>query len=591
MTDQMTRRDQRNAAISCCILILLGIMLFHHAKFGFIWGDEPHYFAVAYRFLQGDIPFLDDWHLSQIYSILLIPFVGLYRWIAGSFDGILLFSRYFYVILQTLMAMLIFRFLFQKERKMLASLIPSCMFLIFCRANIQTISYYSASAFCFTGACLLAADGSSGTHRRQTKHLMLYFSGILFGLCVFCNPMILIAIAVMLIHLRKDRSAWFPMLLGGLTVAGIVCAAVLPHFDFALFRKYLPEILSTDNGKYEGSKLITLLKVQAWAFKNSHWVLILFIALGILELWLRKKELINAKWKSRCCFLNGTILLLSFLFTNRSVYWSSVSLFAGLLFGIDLMLLSEIRDHEFCFDTIIMGILAAFCWSVTSDTGFSAALIGYLTAAIGALYEGLHSLTDLLKDSDSRVQSCAILFSLIAAILVPADMMRERLSFFYRDAPYNQLTEVISRGPGKGIVTTSECVRRYDAIMDSLKSLNGKEGTIDISGFCPWGYLCTDLKVGSFTTYRINTDEEYKKLERYYQTHPEKMPDYVLALNWCDDEYTGEKSQECVYDKDRFPVFSELVQLGKYSIKKVPAGFLMRKEALHDPGWVNYPEF
>ncbi len=572
----MNRRDLRNAAISYFILLFLGILLFHHAQYGFIWGDEPHYFAVAYRFLQGDVPFLDDWHLSQIYSILLVPYVGLYKWIAGSFDGILLFSRYLYVILQTLMAMLIFRFLFRKERNMLASLIPACMFLIFCRANIQTISYYSASAFCFTGACLLTADGSSGSHQRQTKCLMFYFSGILFGLCVFCNPMLLIAIAVMLIHLRKDRSAWLWMLLGGLTVAAIVCAAVLPRFDFSLFRQYLPEILSTDNGKYEGSKLITLLKVQAWAFKNSRWTLSLFIVLGLAELLLRKKGSLNTTWKRTCCFLNGIILILSFFFTNRSVYWSGISLFAGFLSGIDLMLLSEKREREFCFDTIIMGILAALCWSVTSDTGFSAALIGYLTASIGALYEGIRNLTDLFQDSERGLQRGLVLSALFAVVLVPADMLRERLSLFYRDASDNQLTEQITRGPGKGIFTTSDCVRRYEDIMDSLEPLQGKEGTLYISGFCPWGYLCTDLRVGSFTTYRIISDEENEKLKRYYETHPGKQPDYVLALNACDDEYDGKNFSECSYDPERYPIFSELVDQGAYSSEKVQAGYLMQ---------------
>lgn len=573
----MTRSEWHKASVSVFILILLGIILFHHAKFGFIWGDEPHYFAIAYRFLQGDVPFLDDWHLSQIYSILLVPYVAIYQWIAGSFDGILLVSRYVYVILQTLMAILIFRFLFRKDKDMLASLIPACVFLIFCRANIQTISYYSASAFCFTGACLLIADGSFDSCSKQMMHLRYYFAGILFGFCVFCNPAILVAIAVMLIHLRKDRSALFPLILGGLTVAVPVCMAVLPRFDFALFRKYLPEILSTDNGKYEGSKLITLFQVQAWAFKNSRWTLMLFIPLGILELWMKKRGSINAKWRSIICILNGMILFLSFIFTCRSVYWSCISLFAGLLFGINQMLLAEKREREFRFFTIIMGILAAFCWSVTSDTGFSAALVGYLTAAIGALYEGLHSLTDLLNDSDSRAQTCAILFSLIAAMLVPADMMRERLSLFYRDAPYNQLTEQIASGPGKGIITTSECVRRYEDIVHSLEPLRAKEGTLYISGFCPWGYLCTDLKVGSFTTYRIISDEENEKLERYYETHPEKIPDYVLGLNTCDDEYDGQNTWKCIYDPDRFPIFSELVQRREYSIKKVPAGFLMRK--------------
>lgn len=573
----MSKRNLRNATISYLILILIGIVLFYRERFGFIWGDEPHYFAVAYRFLQGDVPFLDDWHLSQIYSILLIPYVGLYKIAVGSFDGILLFSRYLYISLQTIMAMLIFRFLFRKGQNVFAALVPACMFLIFCRANIQTLSYYSTFAFCFTGASLLVADASSEYYSRKRKIGLYYLSGVLYGLCVFCNPIILLAIVFMLFHLRRDRNAWMAMLLGGVTVAVIVFIAVFPHFDFSLFMQYLPEILSTDNGRYEGSKLITLLKVQLWVFKSSRFSLILFIILGVFELSLKKMRILNLERKCVFCFLNGMILLLALICMDRSVHWSGISIFPGFLFGLNVMFLSERREQDFRFDTIIMGVLAAFCWSVTSDTGFSAALIGYLTAAIGALYEGLHSLTDLLNDSDSRVQSCAILFSVIAAMLVPADMMRERLSLFYRDAPYNQLTEQIGSGPGKGIITTSECVRRYDDIMNSLEALKGKEGTIYISGFCPWGYLCTDLRVGSFTTYRINTEEEYEKLERYYQSHPEKMPDYVLGLNLCDDEYTGEKSQECIFDQDRFPVFSELVQRRGYSIKKVPAGFLMRK--------------
>lgn len=574
----MSKRNLRNAAISYLIFILIGIALFYREKFGFIWGDEPHYFAVAYRFLQGDVPFLDDWHLSQIYSILLIPYVGLYKIAVGSFDGILLFSRYLYISLQTIMAMLIFRFLFRKEQNMLASLVPACMFLIFCRANIQTISYYSAFAFCFTGASLLVADASSGSYSRQRNIGLFYLSGILYGLCVFSNPMILIAILIMLIHLRKDCNAWVAMLLGGLTVAAIVCIAVLPHFDFSLFMQYLPEILSTDNGKYEGSKVITLLKVQLWALKESRFSFSLFIFLGAFELYLKKMRYLNLERKRIFCFLNGMSLLLTLICMDRSVHWNGISIFPGLLFGLNEMFLSKRRNPDFCFDTIVMGTLAAFCWSVTSDTGFSAALIGYLTAAIGALYEGLCSLTDLLDVSDFRVQKGAILFSIIACLLVPADMMRERLSLFYRDASYDQLIEQITRGPGKGIITTSECVRRYEDIMDSLEPLQSAEGTLYISGFCPWGYLCTDLKVGSFTTYRIISDEENEKLERYYETHLAKQPDYVLALNACDDEYDGISILECTYDPDRFPIFSELAEAGAYSSEEVRAGYLLKRQ-------------
>lgn len=42
------------------LIILYGIILLIRAKYGFIWSDEGHYFAVSWRFVQGDLPLIHE---------------------------------------------------------------------------------------------------------------------------------------------------------------------------------------------------------------------------------------------------------------------------------------------------------------------------------------------------------------------------------------------------------------------------------------------------------------------------------------------------------------------------------------------------
>lgn len=42
------------------------MLLLWRSRFGFIWSDEPYYFETANRFIQGDMPIVNDWYTAQV---------------------------------------------------------------------------------------------------------------------------------------------------------------------------------------------------------------------------------------------------------------------------------------------------------------------------------------------------------------------------------------------------------------------------------------------------------------------------------------------------------------------------------------------
>ena len=62
------------------LLFLAGTgMIFYKCAFGYSFWDEPFYLTIPQRLFQGDSLFTQEWHLSQLASVLIYPFFALYR--------------------------------------------------------------------------------------------------------------------------------------------------------------------------------------------------------------------------------------------------------------------------------------------------------------------------------------------------------------------------------------------------------------------------------------------------------------------------------------------------------------------------------
>ena len=95
------KKPERADLLFLCFLTVLGLGLLWRCRFGFASNDEAFYLTIPYRLLQGDALLTEEWHLSQLSGLLLMPAVWFFTTLTGGTEGILLFMRCLCVITQT----------------------------------------------------------------------------------------------------------------------------------------------------------------------------------------------------------------------------------------------------------------------------------------------------------------------------------------------------------------------------------------------------------------------------------------------------------------------------------------------------------
>ena len=126
------------------ILGLSVLILLWKSFYGFCWSDESFYLSVTDRFFRGDMPIRDEWQPTQLENVLNVPLYALYITVTGSNDGIYLFFRLVYVILEGIAAFSIFTLL-KKSVSEFTAFLASMFMLYYSHLNIATISYYTIS--------------------------------------------------------------------------------------------------------------------------------------------------------------------------------------------------------------------------------------------------------------------------------------------------------------------------------------------------------------------------------------------------------------------------------------------------------------
>lgn len=136
-----------------------------------------------------------------------------------------------------------------------------------------------------------------------------------------------------------------------------------------------------------------------------------------------------------------------------------------------------------------------------------------------------------LIESLSVLCTCIIFIALFQTITL-------RFVNVYRDAPLTELTEKLDKGPASGLYTTPEHAAMYETVYDVLETYcqtdnldpdKENNGRLFITKLLPFGYMCSDLKCGSPTTWR--TKFSSVRLEDYYTINPDRYPDIILVLN------------------------------------------------------------
>lgn len=101
----------RNYDFIFVVAMLAGVLLHLSCIFGAEhFADESFYPTVPLRLMNGDSLVSDEWQLTQFLSLFLYIPVRIYMAIKGSTEGIIVFLRFFYLVIHTAAAVGVYAF-------------------------------------------------------------------------------------------------------------------------------------------------------------------------------------------------------------------------------------------------------------------------------------------------------------------------------------------------------------------------------------------------------------------------------------------------------------------------------------------------
>lgn len=494
-------------------VLALSFGLVIRLKYGFDPTDESYYYALAKRFYQGDIPFIDEWYPSQIYAVLLMPFYVLYTFVVPSGDGIILAGRYIYLIIQIIVSLFsLYVFRGSKHR----AIVITVLYMMCTRQNIPGLSYYNLYlTSCFV-ISILAYDYLK---YERSSYFVFCMIGASCSVATLCMPYFAsLAVVLMVILAIKKKNKELSALVGSI----MLCA--LAYLTFLLSKASLADYISSigyvlSNPDYAD---LSIVKKIIGTVLSIGKICVVCVP-GFVYLIISKNE----KRNDICIAISLLVGGIIFGFTTPGAIFIQTA-FLALPYMIRIALSGNLDfEKKIGIFLYFLGYAFAFLFWLGSDTEASCLPLGLLISVIGfviAIYG---------KNSEMYTAICILLcVSAISARLVGP---------CYRDARIWSLGSKIEEGPAKGIYTEESDKEDYNAALELIRQVNtensiekGTEKKILISKFLPWAYLATDCRNASMTPWRSAIADA--RLQMYYDANPQQFPDIIVVFS----ENTGE---------------------------------------------------
>lgn len=489
----------------CFLLAMAGIFLLHlyKSRIGLGSSDEQFYTTLGYRLFQGDALFYDDWHIAQMISVFIAPFVTAFIKLTGSTAGILLYMRIVYALFSTLCGV---AFYLHFRSKGWGAVIGSCTFMLFTPYSIMALSYNTMS----TGFLLLAMAVYPW---KEYSGIQLFLSGILYAWSVINTPYLaLIFVFLTIVTLaKKDKFShrrWLSMF------AGIACAAIM-FFCIVFSRESLGQMLEGLPHLIDPSHSDSIPLLFA---KNGARLILLFkafMAAFLLEFVLSLRWRKDKEKSGKLLDISIIINLCAALYVCLLVrYKDNLGGYSVLLIPLTLCGLIALKDFSSESKAwFILSVFHAWMISISSNVGPSAFSGPLITACAVFMMETFPSASRLSKTALTGFLTM-LLFFRITSVYLP--------SFSY--------DVKVEDGPLAGLYTSETEAENYYKTLDDLNYINSLEGkNAMLVTWNSWEYLALNKKIATNSTYIYfwERDEYINAQKEYESMHPDKFPMYV----------------------------------------------------------------
>lgn len=576
----MALREKKRLYTDLIALLAFGAVffcLFFSQQVGIGLADEQFYYTIVKRLLQGDRLFVDEWHLSQMFSVLLIPPVKLYLRIFGGADGLILAMRRLFLVWELFTGGYVYLRLRKHGFPALVFALALCVFFPYYAFTYYTFAVHGTVILLVT---LFASE-------KKPKAPVLVLMGVVAAMTVLAEPILSAAyilysaqVLVRFILQKKGlvrKSDGVPSLRVWLFITVGVAAAFAVFIvwifvscgrSFRPLLESVPALFSgkeysfdprneTNNVARFGMKLATLLRMYGWAPPVG---LILTAVAGFVLRKAFPAVYGKRRWRallfcSLCVCLTAAYAYLFYaVFVQRSYRESftdnilmhggffPVLLFAFGCFGLQ----KQGRGLSFAF--LQTGAFASALVDFSSDNCMCyGGVITLLPAALG--FRAL--LSEFLRcpapQADApvpekrtaavagKVAVCALACLSAACVLfwagkafvqcgaVPA------VGFLWAQAAKAPYTVKLEDGPFRGLFVTAavnDLCAATERDMAAAAAIG--PGPLYVDSLCPMPYLYAENPMGSYSSFYVEEDRPHRLL-RFWEMHPEKTPEIIYV--------------------------------------------------------------
>ena len=531
------------------VLIIAGIIFsIWKAQFGFGGYDEAFYLTIPERLLKGDAMFVDEWNLSQMSSVLLLPFVWLYTTITGSTAGIIYGMRMIYIAVHAGACVLIYTKL--RKHGVLA-VIGTALFFLYTPYNIMALSYDSM------GLGLVVLTGVLLATANYEKKLQIIFSGLCFAGAVLCCPYLAIAYVLyalcMAVHIllkKRDMSfvlksemfslrtfLFFTLGVGILAVL-FLAIFIIPKAGISGVFENLPYMLKDpDHGNV--SFFAKIPKYFESIFNCHQFFKYAVFAYGIMMIVLifdRKRKLHRSLY---LLITIGIVIYTYVLFLENlhSTTYNSI-MFPMIFIGITSYILCDKKPRELFAALFVLGIIYSICAHVQSNQYFYIISMALASSNV-ASYIFLSQLIREMKEKPDNItyavwlKRLAFVLAAFTVFLQGAFQIGSKARHVFWDSEPSQLTAKIEEGPASGIYTNEANADKNKNLYDDITAAYGKkeENNLLVLSANTWLYLAADnMDYGTFSAWLSGENANaLQRLNEFYNVNPDKQPKYIYV--------------------------------------------------------------
>ncbi|MCI6703663.1 MAG: hypothetical protein MR458_00935 [Erysipelotrichaceae bacterium] len=537
----MIKRNERiGKMVAVGVLIIAALFMLNRAKYGYIYNDEPFILTLSHRLIKGDAFLYDEWQPTQLTGFLNYPWMILFTATHNNTDGMILFFRYVYVILNFVSLLFVYLRLSNYSKKPLITGAACLYLLLFSSMDILTVSY---NFYSLTGLLLFITLCITGK-----SNIEYLFAGIFFSVATLVSPYLAIVFVLYYLFfslnhfvLKKDISKNLiditKMVLFGviLSVAVFICFLYGTGGNISKMLNTVSYIFT--DVEYPSQSIFQLIYgyLYTWVnkFRTFGFMFVVFVMLSLIDK------------KHKTLWLEAHIIAFVIL-TPRMIHiflyqFNYLIMQIGLL-GIHALIIDEQRNNSYSL-IAIAGVIFSFILYATSDLKQYAIANGMVLAGFASFF--------LIDDYLQKYENNTILIKTLCILLVFAQIgteVYERMTKYYLDRDINDNLYMIKESAAKGLYVDQE---QYDIYMNIYKDINDNiphQAKLLVLSQEPWIYLLNDSEYCTYSAWMTNNKEfRIKRLKEYYDLHPDKYPNYIYVL--CEDFESEELQNE-------FPNFS-----------------------------------